>query len=56
MPNVFTEHVVPTCGNLLALVMLLSPFPAVLRIRRTGDLGVRPRATPLCPLLPLRAR
>lgn len=39
MPNVFTDHVVPTCGNLLALVMLLSPFPAVLRIRRTGDLG-----------------
>lgn len=49
MPNVFTDHVVPTCGNLLALVMLLSPFPAVLRIRRTGDLGVRPCATPLRP-------
>ncbi|PNH08837.1 Sugar transporter SWEET1 [Tetrabaena socialis] len=39
MTNVFTEHVVPSFGNLLALLMLLSPFPVVLRLRKTGKLG-----------------
>ncbi|GFR50426.1 hypothetical protein Agub_g12645 [Astrephomene gubernaculifera] len=37
--GVFTETVVPIFGNILATAMLLSPVPAVLRLRRTGKLG-----------------
>ncbi|KAG2442223.1 hypothetical protein HYH02_009707 [Chlamydomonas schloesseri] len=37
--GVFTEHVVPTFGNILACAMLVSPFPAVLRLRAAGKLG-----------------
>ncbi|GLC34330.1 hypothetical protein PLESTB_000741500 [Pleodorina starrii] len=37
--GVFTETVVPIFGNLLATAMLLSPFPAVLRLRQSGKLG-----------------
>ncbi|EFJ47168.1 hypothetical protein VOLCADRAFT_121013 [Volvox carteri f. nagariensis] len=34
----FTETAVPIFGNILATAMLLSPFPAVLRLRQTGKL------------------
>ncbi|PNW81052.1 hypothetical protein CHLRE_07g340700v5 [Chlamydomonas reinhardtii] len=37
--GVFTEHVVPIFGNILACAMLVSPFPAVLRLRAAGKLG-----------------
>ncbi|KXZ54730.1 hypothetical protein GPECTOR_4g799 [Gonium pectorale] len=37
--GVFTEVVVPIFGNILGVIMLLSPTPAVLNIRKTGKLG-----------------
>ncbi|KAG2491922.1 hypothetical protein HYH03_009657 [Edaphochlamys debaryana] len=37
--GVVTETVVPVFGNILAAAMLLSPVPAVLRVRQTGKLG-----------------
>ncbi|GLI67168.1 hypothetical protein VaNZ11_011381 [Volvox africanus] len=46
--GVFTETVVPIFGNILATAMLLSPFPAVLRLRQTGKLGdVNPLPYPM---------
>ncbi|GIL91613.1 hypothetical protein Vretimale_9627 [Volvox reticuliferus] len=46
--GVFTESVVPCFGNILATAMLLSPFPAVLRMRQTGELGdVNPLPYPM---------
>jgi hypothetical protein len=40
MSNVFLEVVAPVLGNVLAVVMLVSPTPAVLAARRSKDLGV----------------
>ncbi|KXZ53835.1 hypothetical protein GPECTOR_6g753 [Gonium pectorale] len=39
MANVWLVHVVPSLGNLLAALMLVSPIPAVLKLRATGKLG-----------------
>ncbi len=41
MPHsVVLLNVVPSLGNLLASLMLISPVPAVLKLRDTGELGV----------------
>ncbi|KAG2433185.1 hypothetical protein HYH02_012727 [Chlamydomonas schloesseri] len=46
--NVFLTDVVPAFGNLLATLMLISPLPAVLRLRATGRLGdINPLPYPL---------
>ncbi|PNH08420.1 Bidirectional sugar transporter N3 [Tetrabaena socialis] len=43
MGSVLLEHVVPSFGNLLATLMLVSPLPAVLRIRAAGKIGAQDR-------------
>ncbi|EFJ50800.1 hypothetical protein VOLCADRAFT_88688 [Volvox carteri f. nagariensis] len=43
MPSVVLLNVVPAFGNLLASLMLISPVPAVLKLRATGKLGVQDR-------------
>ncbi|GIL83776.1 hypothetical protein Vretimale_10571 [Volvox reticuliferus] len=48
MPSVILLNVVPAFGNLLASLMLISPVPAVLKLRATGKLGdLNPLPLPL---------
>ncbi|GLC60826.1 hypothetical protein PLESTB_001680300 [Pleodorina starrii] len=48
MPSVVLLNVVPALGNLLATFMLISPVPAVLKLRVTGKLGdLNPLPLPL---------
>jgi hypothetical protein len=40
MANAFVLYVCPIVGNMLGVIMLLSPTTAVLKIRKQGKLGV----------------